>query len=87
MGFLTLCSCMQAICIPFVGIAGDACNRIALIVAGTIIWGSMSVGMGFAANYAEVLPDVYSYSHRPDLCCACLRMSRALGCRLRHGPL
>ncbi len=46
----------QAICIPFVGIAGNMINRIWLIAAGTVLWGSMSAGLGFSANYAEVLP-------------------------------
>ena len=46
----------QAICIPFVGIAGNMINRIWLIALGTVLWGSMSAGLGFSANYAEVPP-------------------------------
>ena len=29
-------------------------NRVWLIAIGTVIWGSMSTGMGFSTNYAEV---------------------------------
>lgn len=44
----------QAVCIPFVGVIGNLYNRLILIAIGTVIWGAMSVGMGFAANYQEV---------------------------------
>ena len=47
---------MQAVCIPFVGVIGNLCNRLILIAVGTMIWGAMSVGMGFAANFQEVSP-------------------------------
>lgn len=50
-----LCMHLQAVCIPFVGIVGNVYNRIYLIVAGTLVWGAMSTGMGFATNYREVL--------------------------------
>ena len=43
----------QAVCIPFVGVIGNLYNRLILIAIGTVIWGAMSVGMGFAANYQE----------------------------------
>ena len=39
---------------PFVGILGNLYNRVFMITAGTILWGAMSSGMGFAYNYAEV---------------------------------
>ena len=46
--------CLQAVLVPFVGILGNLYNRVILIAAGTILWGAMSSGMGFANNYAEV---------------------------------
>lgn len=45
---------LQAFAIPFVGIAGNMYNRIVMIGTGTILWGAMSLGMGFSTNYAEV---------------------------------
>ncbi len=47
---------MQALLVPFIGIAGNMYNRIYLIGIGTILWGSMSLGMAFAHNYASVRP-------------------------------
>lgn len=61
--------CLQAVLVPFVGILGNLYNRVFMISAGTILWGAMASGMGFANNYAEV---PLLHSHR-----ACLsRMSR-----------
>lgn len=45
---------LQAIFIPFVGILGNEFNRVALIAIGSLWWGAMSVGFGFAANLAQV---------------------------------
>ncbi|CAL5221084.1 g3211 [Coccomyxa viridis] len=44
---------VQAILVPFVGILGNLYNRVFMISAGTILWGAMASGMGFANNYAE----------------------------------
>ena len=44
----------QALCSPFAGIVGNLYNRLHLVAAGSIIWGAMSLGMGFSTNYAEV---------------------------------
>jgi hypothetical protein len=40
--------------VPFVGIAGNLYNRIYLIGVGTLLWGAMSLGMGFSKDYASV---------------------------------
>ncbi len=49
---------LQAIFIPFVGILGNECNRIALIGIGSLWWGGMSVGFGFAHSFQQVWPSV-----------------------------
>lgn len=49
---------VQAIFIPFVGILGNECNRIALIGIGSLWWGGMSVGFGFAHSFQQVWPIV-----------------------------
>ena len=45
---------VQAIFIPFVGILGNECNRIFLIAIGSLWWGGMSIGFGFAHRFQEV---------------------------------
>ncbi|EIE26753.1 MFS general substrate transporter [Coccomyxa subellipsoidea C-169] len=44
---------VQAIFIPFVGILGNECNRIFLIAIGSLWWGGMSIGFGFAHRFQE----------------------------------
>ncbi|CAL8463805.1 g3339 [Coccomyxa elongata] len=44
---------VQAVAIPFVGVAGNLYNRIYLIATGTVLWGCMGLGMGFSTNYSE----------------------------------
>lgn len=39
---------------PFVGILGNDVDRVLLICIGSIIWGGMSVGFGFARNLPQV---------------------------------
>ncbi|BDA40595.1 hypothetical protein COCOBI_01-2480 [Coccomyxa sp. Obi] len=46
---------VQAIFIPFVGILGNECNRIALIAIGSLWWGGMSVGFGFAHSFQQAV--------------------------------
>ena len=45
---------LQAIFVPFVGILGNDVDRVLLICIGSIIWGGMSVGFGFARNLPQV---------------------------------
>ena len=45
---------MQAIFIPAVGILGNDFDRILLICIGSVIWGGMSVGFGFARDLKQV---------------------------------
>jgi hypothetical protein len=47
---------LQAIVVPFVGVAGNMWDRIYLITAGALIWASMSVAFGFATSYDQARP-------------------------------
>lgn len=47
---------MQAIFIPFVGILGNEFNRVILIAIGSLWWGAMSIGFGFAHSLVQVIP-------------------------------
>ena len=49
-------SCAQALCSPFAGIIGNMYNRLHLVATGTVLWGTMALGMGFSHNYTEVQP-------------------------------
>lgn len=53
---MTLSGCifMQAMFIPAVGILGNDFDRILLICIGSVIWGGMSVGFGFARDLKQV---------------------------------
>ncbi len=42
--------------IPVVGILGNEFNRVVIIAIGTLVWGGMSVGFGFAHNLSQVIP-------------------------------
>ena len=44
----------QAIFIPVVGILGNDYDRILLICIGSVIWGAMSTGFGFARDLKQV---------------------------------
>ena len=45
---------MQAIFIPAVGIMGNDFDRVILICIGSLCWGGMSVGFGFARDLKQV---------------------------------
>ena len=45
---------MQAIFVPAVGIMGNDFDRVILICVGSLCWGGMSVGFGFARNLKQV---------------------------------
>lgn len=45
---------MQAIFIPAVGILGNDYDRVGLICIGSLVWGAMSVGFGFAHDLKQV---------------------------------
>ena len=47
-------SCAQALCSPFAGIIGNIYNRLHLVAMGTVLWGTMALGMGFSTDYTEV---------------------------------
>lgn len=53
---------LQAIFVPFVGILGNDVDRVLLICIGSIIWGGMSVGFGFARNLPQVRKSLGSSS-------------------------
>jgi hypothetical protein len=57
----------QALCSPFAGIIGNLYNRLHLVAAGSIIWGAMSLGMGFSTNYAEVRSSPFSSAALADM--------------------
>ena len=45
---------MQAIFVPAVGIMGNDFDRVILICIGSLCWGGMSVGFGFARDLKQV---------------------------------
>ena len=45
---------VQAIFIPVVGILGNDYDRILLICIGSVVWGAMSTGFGFARDLKQV---------------------------------
>ena len=49
-------ACAQALCSPFAGIIGNMYNRLHLVATGTVLWGTMALGMGFSHDYTEVQP-------------------------------
>ena len=49
-----MCLLVQAIFIPVVGILGNDYDRILLICIGSVVWGAMSTGFGFARDLKQV---------------------------------
>ena len=52
---------VQAIFIPVVGILGNDFDRILLICIGSVIWGAMSTGFGFARDLKQVSPPLHTF--------------------------
>ena len=46
---------LQAVFIPVVGILGNDFDRVLLICIGSVVWGAMSTGFGFARDLKQVL--------------------------------
>ena len=54
---------MQAIFVPAVGIMGNDFDRVILICIGSLCWGGMSVGFGFARDLKQVSQGAFNTLH------------------------
>lgn len=54
---------MQAIFVPAVGIMGNDFDRVILICIGSLCWGGMSVGFGFARDLKQVSQEAFKSLH------------------------
>ena len=63
---------MQAIFVPAVGIMGNDFDRVILICIGSLCWGGMSVGFGFARDLKQVSQNasntLHMYTSADSLC-------------------
>ena len=59
---------MQAIFVPAVGIMGNDFDRVILICIGSLCWGGMSVGFGFARDLKQVSHTDCDTMHMHESC-------------------